>query len=96
MILLLLLAGISLTMPACDKDANSEHRHTILAFGTLIEITLFDTTEAKANAAFDQLERNFHTYHASWTPWETSDLSRINDAIRAGTEVVVPDSILPM
>jgi thiamine biosynthesis lipoprotein len=95
-ILLLLLAGIGLAMSACSKASNNEHRHTILAFGTLIEITLFDTTEAKANAAFDQLERNFHAYHASWTPWETSDLSRINDAIRAGTEVVVPASILPM
>jgi thiamine biosynthesis lipoprotein len=93
---LLLLAGIALAVSACSRGSDKEHKHTTLAFGTLIEITLFDTTEAKANAAFDQLERNFHAYHASWTPWATSDLSRINDAIRAGTEVVVPDSILPM
>jgi thiamine biosynthesis lipoprotein len=96
LILLLLLAGIALTMSACSKDPGNEHRSTILVFGTLIEITLFDTTQAKANAAFDQLEHDFYEYHASWTPWETSDLSRINDAIRAGTEVVVPDSVLPM
>jgi len=95
-ILLLLMAGFALAMSACSKDPVNEHRHTILAFGTLIDITLFDTTEAKANAAFDQLERDFDEYHASWTPWETSDLSRINDAIRTGSEVVVPDSVLPM
>jgi thiamine biosynthesis lipoprotein len=95
-ILLILLAGISLALSSCARDTDSEHKHTVLAFGTLIEITLFNTTASKANAAFDQLERDFHGYHASWTPWETSDLSRINDAIEAGTEIPVADSILPM
>jgi thiamine biosynthesis lipoprotein len=97
LVVLVLLAGISLlALSACGKESTAEYRHTILAFGTLIEITLYDTTEPSANAAFDQLERDFHQYHASWTPWEASDLSRINDSIRAGTEVSVADSILPM
>jgi thiamine biosynthesis lipoprotein len=95
-ILLILLAALVAVVSSCSGDADREYKHTILAFGTLIEITLFDTTEAKADAAFDQLEQDFHQYHASWTPWETSDISHINDSIRTGTEVTVPDSVLPM
>lgn len=81
---------------SCSNDTNTEYRHTIFAFGTLIEITLYNTTEAVANDAFDQLERDFHDYHASWTPWETSDLSRINESIQAGSRISVPAEVLPL
>ncbi len=93
---LMLMAGISLLLSACDKSSDSAHKHSIFAFGTLIEITLFNTSESKANASFDQLERDFQDHHDSWTPWQTSDLSRINDAIKAGTRISVPQSVLPL
>lgn len=93
---LLLLTGTSLLMSSCDRASQTEHKHTIFAFGTLIEITLYNTTESTAHTAFDQLERDFQDYHDSWTPWETSDLSRINDSIRAGSQVAVPASVLPL
>lgn len=91
-----LLAGLLLLLSACSKDRYLEYKHTIFAFGTLIEITLYDTTEATANKAFDQLAHDFHDYHASWTPWEASDLSRINTLIEAGRKVSVPPSVLPL
>jgi thiamine biosynthesis lipoprotein len=94
--LLVVLAGLVLLVSACSKDRFSEYKHTIFAFGTLIEITLYNTTEATANQVFDQLERDFHNYHASWTPWEASDLSRINTSIEAGKKVSVPGSLLPL
>ncbi len=85
-----------LSASSCSNHTGSEYRHTIFAFGTLIEITLFNTTESKADDAFDHLERSFHDYHASWTPWETSDLSRINESIQAGNRVSVPKQVLPL
>ena len=92
---LILLTVLMLTA-ACSNGRSGEYRHTVFAFGTLIEITLYDTTEAKAHAAFERLESDFHAYHASWTPWEVSDLSRINDAIRSGMSATVPPQVLPL
>lgn len=92
----MLLTGVYLLASSCTSNTSAEYRHTIFAFGTLIEITLLNTTEAKANTAFDHLERNFHDYHASWTPWETSDLSRINESIQAGSRVSAPQQVLPL
>lgn len=86
-----------LSTASCSNTANTEFKHTIFAFGTLIEITLLNTSEAKANAAFDHLESRFHAYHASWSPWETgSDLSRINESIEAGSRISAPQAVLPL
>ncbi len=92
-----MLAGAYLLAASCNNTASTEFKHTIFAFGTLIEITLLDTTEAKANTAFDHLEREFHAYHASWSPWvASSDLSRINESILAGKKASAPQQLLSM
>jgi len=87
---------MSLLASSCASNTGTEYRHTIFAFGTLIEITLLNTTESIANNAFDHLERSFHDYHASWTPWEASDLSRINQSIQAGNKATVAPQVLPL
>ena len=92
----ILLAGICLIASSCANDNNSEYRHTLFVFGTLIEITLYDTTQAKAYSAFERLENDFHAYHASWTPWEDSELSRLNESIRAGDSPSVSGEVLPL
>ncbi len=92
----ILLAGIGLIASSCTNDTGTEHRQTLFVFGTLVEITLYNTTESKAYSAFDRLENDFQAYHASWTPWEKSDLSLINESIRAGTRVSVPSEVLPL
>jgi thiamine biosynthesis lipoprotein len=92
----LLFASLSLLAASCGNNSDTEYKHTIFAFGTLIEITLFDTSEVAANEAFDHLERKFHDYHARWTPWETSQLSHINDAIRSASPVSVDSDLLAM
>jgi thiamine biosynthesis lipoprotein len=92
-----LLAGICLTATSCVSNTGTEYKHTIFAFGTLIEITLFDTTESRANTAFDHLEAEFHDFHASWSPWEPdSDLSRINESFQAGKKASAPQQLLTM
>ena len=92
----LVLVSLSLLASSCGNSSDTEYRHTILVFGTLIEITLFDTSETLADEAFEHLERTFHDYHARWTPWETSQLSRINDSIRAGNAVPIPADLFTM
>lgn len=92
----LVLVSLFLLTASCGNSGNTEFKHTIFVFGTLIEITLFDTSETLADEAFEHLERTFHDYHARWTPWETSELSRINDSIRTGSPAPVPAELLTM
>ena len=92
----ILLAGIGLLTTSCANDRDTEYKHTLFVFGTLTEITLYDTTEADADAAFEHLERKFHAYHASWTPWEKSELSDINAAFRAGRSTTGTPQVVPL
>lgn len=92
---LALLSGLMLGVSACSPEP-SEHKHTVFVFGTLIEITLYDTDEDTANRAFDKLETDFHRFHAQWTPWEDSDLRRTNSLIAEGKAFTPPDSIAPL
>jgi thiamine biosynthesis lipoprotein len=92
----LAFVSLSLLASSCSNSSDTEFKHTIFVFGTLIEITLFDTSETLADDAFEHLERTFHDYHARWTPWETSQLSRINDSIRADSPVTIPADLFTM
>ena len=92
----LVLAAVLAQLSCSGSTTTAERKHSLLVFGTLLEITLYDVSDAGAAAAFDRLEQDFHAFHASWTPWEESNLSRINDAIRADETAAVSADLLPM
>lgn len=87
-LLFILLAG-------CEQKP-AEFHHTILEFDTLINVTLYDVDEPLANRAFSDLDQQFADYQKSWTPYEPSDLTRINQAIAAGEAVSIAPSVLPL
>jgi thiamine biosynthesis lipoprotein len=74
----------------------AEFHHTILEFDTLINVTLYDVDEQLADQAFADLDQQFAHYQKSWTPYEPSGLTHINQAIAAGETVSVAPSILPL
>lgn len=84
-----------LHLPACGQKP-ADHKHTVFAFGTLIEITLFNTNASLANQVFEKLEADFHRYHAQWTPWDASDLRRTNALIAKDAQFKAPTSIEPL
>ncbi len=88
LLLCILLAGCS------QKPA--EFHHAILEFDTLINVTLYGVDEQLANQAFADLDQQFAHYQKSWTPYEPSDLTQINEAIAAGETVSVAASVLPL
>jgi len=91
-ILLFFIASLS----GCEHKNETETERTIIAFGTLIEITLYGVDNKKANAALDKLEADFERYHAAWTPWQNSALRRTNNLIKTGGTFSVAPSILPL
>ena len=71
---LLLIAALCACDKSTDKSADNsakkstttpaqQHDYSIFAFGTLIDISLYDVDEVKAQAAFEQLQNNFDRYH---------------------------------
>lgn len=73
-----------------------EFQHTILQFDTLINISLYDVDENRAAQAFADLDRDYARYHQSWTPYQPSALSRINQLITTGNTFSLAPSIFPL
>ena len=88
------IATIAIT--ACQNSQPEKFHHTIFTFGTLLEITLSDISPELADSAFEMLEKDYHAYHDSWTPWQDSDLSRVNQAIRDNKTIIPAPGVLPL
>jgi len=74
---------ITLSLLACEAPPQTYH-HSSLNFGTLIDITLYDVTEAQAQAAFHKLDEDFSLMHAAWSPWVAGSLTRTNGLLKTG------------
>ena len=91
--LLLFVTSIS---TGCSNQEPDEFKRTILKFGTLIDITLYDVKPALAEKALNQIEANFNQYHADWTSWQDSPLTRINQKLADNQETQAPASIIAL
>ena len=80
----------------CTEQAPHEFKRTILKFGTLIDVTLYDVEPSLAEKALKQIEANFNQYHADWTSWQDSPLTRINQKLASGKSTHVHPSIIPL
>ena len=89
----LLLFCSVLCQVSCYQQAPQEVKRTILKFGTLIDITLYDVEPTLAQKSLDQLEANFSQYHADWTSWQDSPLPRANKQLASGLPAQIPPSI---
>ena len=91
-----LLLFIALLSLSCDKEPKQEFKRTILKFGTLIDVTLYDVEPALAEKALDQIEANFTQYHADWTSWQDSPLTRANQQLATMQPVQLHPSLIPL
>jgi len=82
-------------LPACESQQKEFH-HSILSFGTIIDITLYDVNEKLANKIFDDLDHDFKLFHDAWTPWAASSLSRINLLISTEKKFSAGPSVIPL
>ncbi len=86
---------LAVLLGACQRPPDTRH-HALFVFGTLIEITLSGVDQRSAETLFNELESDFHRWHAQWTPWQDSDLRRTNSALQRGEEILLPASIAPL
>lgn len=85
----------SLLLSSCQPEPR-EYQHSILNFGTLISITLYDVDAQTAEQAFKSLDDDFNYFHAAWSPWEQGSLHRINSLITTEREFSIGPSVLPL
>ncbi len=93
-----------LSFAACDYfDTSSptlptktKHQHSILSFGTVIDITLMDVDETTASQVFKTLDDDFAHWHRLWNPWTKSSLNRVNTLIPTKTAFNLPLHIIPL
>lgn len=64
-------------LTACER-AEKQYHYSIFTFGTLVDITLYGVDRDLADEAFEQLQKDFDSYHKHWSPWTDGDLAEIN------------------
>ncbi|RFA31207.1 hypothetical protein CAI21_00720 [Alkalilimnicola ehrlichii] len=84
----LLLAACALFVGACERGPEVRQEQ-MLAFGTVVDVTLIGTDEATAQRGFDALAAQFDAQHHAWHAWQESDLTRINDKLAAGQTTTI-------
>lgn len=89
----------TILLSACEKSVQ-QHDYSIFAFGTLIDITLYDVDKKQADYAFEQLQQMFDKNHQDWSPWTNGDLAQLNKKLRISqdikTPIKVPDHLIPI
>ena len=83
-------------LTACSQDVGTIHQRSILAFGTVIDITLYHPDKMLARQAFQRLETDFQTMHRLWHPWNPGPLSRTNQLLQSGGWFSAAPSIYPL
>lgn len=89
--ILLLCLGLA----ACAKEP-AEQKAGFYVFGTLMEVSLWDTAPADAQRAFTELQDLFQGMHHEWHAWEPGALVEINRAFAAGLPALATPSIVEM
>ena len=86
----------------CEQPAK-QYNYSIFAFGTLIDITLYDVDKNQADVAFEQLQKDFDFYHQHWSPWTKGELAQLNSQLEkisnnSGNNVSLslPEHLVPL
>lgn len=88
--------GLAMALAAGCAREPPVHSRQFLAFGTLVEVTIYGGEEQRARQAIDAVEQEFHYMHRTWHAWRPGALGRVN-ALLATTEwFSVAPSVRPL
>lgn len=93
---LLVLIVASLLTQSCARQTDTVQEQQFIAFGTLVDVSLYGIDAELAKRAFADLEQRFAQWHRDWHAWEPGPLVELNTALAAKGEAEVPAVILPL
>ncbi len=91
-IISLLLICCVLALSACDSEPRARQAK-FYAFGTEIDISLYDVDKETANSTIEILEQTFSNVNNTWHAWQPSTLTRINEAIASGQAIAIEEDV---
>ena len=91
----LALVLLTLCLQSCSP-APREYHQDFYVFGTLVGVTVWDSDDTRAYAAFNELQQRFQGMHRDWHAWEPGMLTGINDAFARGQAAMANEDILLM
>lgn len=89
------LLATLLLLGGCDKTLPSQH-FRLLTFGTYMDLEIIGVDRQTAEAAKEQLQRDFDIMHHAWHAWDPGPVGRINEYIKQGKELAAPPSVIPL
>lgn len=92
--LIVALAAAAL-VSACEQPGK-QYDYSIFAFGTLIDISLYDVNKEQAQSAFEQLQSDFDKYHQDWSSWTDGDLAQVNAKLAKQIPATLADHLVPL
>ena len=81
-----------LILTACDSEPRARQAK-FYAFGTEIDISLYNVDKETANDTISVLEKTFLNVNNTWHAWQPSTLTRINAAISSGTSIAIEEDV---
>lgn len=84
----LFLVCFTLFLSACDSEPQTRQAK-FFAFGTEIDVSLYDVDAETANKTIDVLELAFSNVNNDWHAWQPSTLTTINKAISEGKSITI-------
>ena len=79
-----------------EKTNSNKFQHSILKFGTVIDVTIIGNDQKLAQQAFAILEDDFTYWHKSWNPWLNGPLARVNKLLPTEAAFSLPLHIIPL
>lgn len=84
-------------LSACQQEPEpEEHKSTMMVFGTLVTITLWDVEEDKANEAISAVADDLSFMHEAWHPWRPGPMGRMNQLLGMAGEFTGNISVIPL
>ncbi len=83
---------------ACDSSQTPDLplKMRTLAFGTWVDITVYDLPPEHADAVGEQLDDALQQMHNDWHAWHPGELNSINNQLKLGKTVTLDDQMLQL
>lgn len=81
-----------LTLTACDSEPRARQAK-FYAFGTEIDVSLYNVDKETANNTINILEETFSNVDDTWHAWQPSTLMRINEAIASKQAIAIEEDV---
>ena len=94
--LLIALAVAALALPLASCTREQPYSQTLIAFGTLVDITVYTESREAADAAIRAADADFQYMHESWHAWKPNTLGRMNLLLPTGEWFSAGPSLLPL